>query len=325
LEYTQPVAISLLFAANVYAQTVTGFVSQQPWNERLLTFSFPPEVRVHINAPENLNPQFPTTLILYALPNGNTIEQTIGKKTAEGEDWHFDIQHIGAQTRRLREVLRHENIVVAYLETEGKSWPQWRRKFPNNGELIYRIVDSVRTSFKSLDPSVALSGHSGGGSFIFGFLNRVEIIPPFAKRISFLDSNYGYDDGEKHGDKLVQWLKRSRENFLSILAYDDRYITLNGKRVVSDTGGTFRATHRMLDRLRRDFRLTMKRDSVIEHYTEPNNQIDILIHTNPDTLILHTVLVEKNGFIHAMTSGTPYENRAGVFWREIEYSKWITK
>lgn len=325
MEYTQTVAISLLFVANVYAQSLAGFTSQQLWDEQSLTFSFSPEVRIHINAPESLNPQFPTTLIFYALPNGNTIEQTIGKQMAESVDWHFNIQHIGAQTRRLREVMLDKNIIVAYLETESKSWPQWRRKFANNGELIVRIIDSVRMIFKSLTPSVVLSGHSGGGSFIFGFLNKVDSIPPIVKRISFLDSNYGYGDKEKHGDKLIEWLSRSSEHFLSVIAYDDRYITLNGKRVVSDSGGTFRATHRMVDRLQKDFPLQMRKDSVIEAYNALNGRIDIRIQTNPDTLILHTVLVERNGFIHAMTSGTPHENKAGVFWGGVEYSKWITK
>jgi len=35
-------------------------------------------------------------IILYALPNGNTTEHTMGKKKVEGDDWHFDIQHIKA-------------------------------------------------------------------------------------------------------------------------------------------------------------------------------------------------------------------------------------
>lgn len=132
--------VSFLFirlcCASSQSQTPDGFERQPLWNEQTLTFAFSPEVRIHINAPENLNPKNSTTVIFYALPNGNTIEQTIGKQMAEGVDWHFNIQHIGAQTRRLREILLDENIIVVYLETESKSWPQWRRKFVNNGELI---------------------------------------------------------------------------------------------------------------------------------------------------------------------------------------------
>ncbi len=40
----------------------------------------------------------PTLLVLYALPNGNTTAQTIGRSAAR-LDWHYDIQHIGADPR----------------------------------------------------------------------------------------------------------------------------------------------------------------------------------------------------------------------------------
>jgi len=33
-------------------------------------------------------------LVFYALPNGNSIEQTVGKNLKEGDDWHYNIQHI---------------------------------------------------------------------------------------------------------------------------------------------------------------------------------------------------------------------------------------
>src|SRR5205085_917758 len=84
-------------------------------------------VRVVIDSPAVVDTGRPTRVIFYALPNGSTIEQTIGCKVAAGRDWHFNIQYIGAQTRALREVARgRENIVVVYLEAEGKSWSAWR-------------------------------------------------------------------------------------------------------------------------------------------------------------------------------------------------------
>ena len=55
-------------------------------------------------------------IILYALPNGNTTEQTMGKRLAKSDDWHFDIQHIKAQTKFLRQELPDKNIIVIYLE-----------------------------------------------------------------------------------------------------------------------------------------------------------------------------------------------------------------
>jgi len=58
-------------------------------------------------------------LILYALPNGNTIEQTKGRRVAEGLDWHFGIQHIAAQTRYLRRYMESllQNSVTALEST----------------------------------------------------------------------------------------------------------------------------------------------------------------------------------------------------------------
>ena len=49
-------------------------------------FTISPEVNVLINEPARTNfsePDKPVLLIFYALPNGNTIEQTIGKTTAK--------------------------------------------------------------------------------------------------------------------------------------------------------------------------------------------------------------------------------------------------
>src|ERR1700759_4602726 len=48
-------------------------------------------------------------LVLYALPNGNTTEQTIGHLLKPGDDWHYDSQHIGAQTAFIRAHV-HEDI-----------------------------------------------------------------------------------------------------------------------------------------------------------------------------------------------------------------------
>ena len=54
---------------------------------------------------------------------------------------------------------------------------------------------------------IALAGHSGGGSFLFGFIDGGDAIPDDVERIVFLDANYSYSDADKHGDKLLAWLK----------------------------------------------------------------------------------------------------------------------
>ena len=68
-------------------------------------------------------------LVFYALPNGNTTAQTMGKRMQPGDDWHYDIQHIRAQTDFVRRQLPDRNIVVAYLENDYKSWPTWKQYY----------------------------------------------------------------------------------------------------------------------------------------------------------------------------------------------------
>ena len=108
-----------------------GFSASGQFDEMVRDIQLPDEVRIRINAPalESFSPDKPVQLIFYALPNGNTIEQTFGKVLQPGDDWHFDIQHIGAQTRWLRNRLTNRTIVVAYLEAGKESWPAWRKEF----------------------------------------------------------------------------------------------------------------------------------------------------------------------------------------------------
>lgn len=106
-------------------------------------------MKIYINAPpeDDFDPSQLTRIILYALPNGNTTSQTIGKKVTEGVDWHYGIQHIGAQTRRLREVIKEDNIVAVYLEAEGRSWPSWRRKHPDSPQILQAVLESILSCF----------------------------------------------------------------------------------------------------------------------------------------------------------------------------------
>jgi len=125
---------------------LAGFGVSRDWVEQTKELTFEPDVRVHMNAPGEaaLDRRRPTLLVLYALPNNNSIECTIGHKPADGLDWHYNIQHIGAQTRRLREVVTDRNIVVAYLETTQKSWPAWRQKHKDRSDLIPGLIAQLR-------------------------------------------------------------------------------------------------------------------------------------------------------------------------------------
>src|SRR3569833_1658400 len=81
---------------------------------RIDSFLLYSDVKFTIDAPIRY-PFRETIMIIYVLPNGNTTEQTMCKKLSPGDDWHFDIQHIKAQTAFLRNKLE-QNIIVAYLE-----------------------------------------------------------------------------------------------------------------------------------------------------------------------------------------------------------------
>jgi hypothetical protein len=269
------------------------FVREQCWNDG---------VRVVVNVPPDFSTNKPTLLVLFATPNGNTIEQTLGCAKAEGVDWHFDIQHIAAQVRRLRETTTDRNIVLACLEAEGLSWPAWKRKQTNGPSRVKEIVQQIKGWIPDGDVRLALAAHSGGGSFLFGFLDAAEAIPNDVERVVFLDANYSYSDADKHGDKLLVWLNGDQRRRLVVIAYDDREITLNGKRVVGPDGGTFRAADRMHQRFARDvaFQTSNAQDFVIR--TALDGRLALLVHSNPQNRILHTVLVgEMNGLLRGLT------------------------
>jgi len=324
-----PLFILLCLAGHLEAKEgihLRGAVAGPFLDEQVTSVTFQPDVRVYIDAPsvDRFDPAKPTRLILYALPNGNTISQTWGKKMRQGLDRHYGIQHIGAQTRRLREVVSDENIVVALLETKGKSWPTWRGKHPDKEKLLNVLVQFVRSHISVEDVTIEISGHSGGGSLLFGYLNSVDNIPDGVRRLSFLDANYSYSDEAGHGDKILKWLNARPDHVLSIICYDDRNVKYNGKLIVGPNEGTWRKTLKMVERFQRDVKLEKVSEGAIIHYRGLNGRIDIIMHTNPENKILHTSLIgDMNGFIYAMTVGTKYEAGAGRFGAPVAYEKWI--
>jgi hypothetical protein len=100
------------------AQILPGFKPSGLFNEQQLYIEIsPPGTRILINAPlDGFNKKSSLLLIFYSLPNGNTIEQTSGKNLKDGDDWHYNIQHIAAQTRFLRNTIKNQTIVVVYLQ-----------------------------------------------------------------------------------------------------------------------------------------------------------------------------------------------------------------
>lgn len=292
-----------------------------PFNERIAEFTFAPEVRIQVNTPADIAPDKPVLLILYALPNGNTIEQTVGKKLQPGDDWRFDIQHIGAQTRFLRHVLTNRTVVMAYLEAQMKSWPAWRRK--HGDTAIPRMVERIKNFFPTNALEVVLTGHSGGGSFTFGYLNTQERVPDDVVRIAFLDSNYAYET-TNHLAKLAGWLKASPRHTLCVFAYHDSIALLDGKTFVSERGGTWGRSHAMLTDLGAQFRFASHtNDAGLQTHTALDRRLQLLLMENPERKILHTVQVEKNGFTHAMLINSTLESKGYEYFGERAYSGWI--
>jgi len=112
-------------------------------------------------------------VVLFAAPNGSTIEQTLGCQQAAGRDWHFDIQHIAAQHRKWQFLNQRENLILVCLEAKGLSWPRWRAKHPENPKLIRKVIAETLQVIPLQDPQITLACHSGGGSFLWGLSQRL--------------------------------------------------------------------------------------------------------------------------------------------------------
>lgn len=279
-----------------------------PWamGETWEALFFEPGIRVLVSRPVDFDATKPTRLLLYTLPAGNTIEQTVGRALAEGDDWHFDIQHIGAQTRWLRDRDRTANLVVAYLECAQKSWVLWRRAQADGNRRIVGLVQALAEKFPGA--RLTLAGHSAGGSFWFGWLEGVERIPAEVERIVFLDSNYAYDSAKGHGDKLATWLAGRGAPRLCVLAYEDFRARLDGQAFVSESGGTWGRSQAMLADLSQKFAFAeRKEDEGLECHAALDRRIVFLLKRNPEQKVWHTRQVELNGFIASLLVGTSGE------------------
>ncbi len=304
------VLILLLF----YSEAVNA---QTP--DKSYSFSLFSDIKITIDqADKSIADKKPSLLIIYALPNGNTTAQTMGKIMTAGDDWHYDIQHILAQTEFIRKVLRKKNVVVAYLENDYKSWPLWKQKHPLFGDSVKRIVDTIASLFKK--PVIYLNGHSGGGSFIFGYLRGVTEIPANIHRISFIDSDYGYDS--TYTPQLLGWLK-NKKHFLTVFAYNDSIALYNGKPVVSATGGTWYRSHLLLRHLSAKFKMNSENNDSMVIIKSDNKKIQFFFKLNPDRKIFHTQQVELNGFIHSILCGTKNDSKGYLYYGLRAYSQLI--
>ncbi len=319
------VGLLVLTARGALAGMWPGFVAGTYAGEQVKEWQDGDGVRVVVNAPVAMDDAKGTLLVIYALPNGNTIEQTWGAKLRPGMDWHFDIQHIAAQTRKLRSVDAGENVVVALVEAPGKSWPAYRAKFKEDHPgRVKKIVEGIEESVPGKNVRVAIVAHSGGGGFISSFINSGEAIPANVARIVYLDANYSYSDEERHGEKLLAWLRGDATRHLVVVAYDDREVTLNGKKIVSDTGGTWRASERMMERIGKEETFTTGEHGGFEEHSAMKGQVEVFLRPNPEKKILHTVMIgEMNAYLEGLPVGTAMAKKWGNFGGPRAYSGFV--
>jgi hypothetical protein len=280
------------------------------------SFHFGADIKVTIDA-RRKSTKKTTIIIFYALPNGNSTEQTMGKKMEPGDDWHFDIQHIRAQTDFIRNSDRSRNYVTVYLETKQRSWPAWKRAHQDFRQILPALIDSICSRVPAQSKVIYLNGHSGGGSFLFGLIDSYAAIPLSIERISFIDSNYGYDSS--YYPKLKQWLGASRRSKLTVFAYNDSIALYNGKPVVSAHGGTWYRSHLMLEHFGRSNVFTATESDSLNLYANAERNILFALKKNSDRGIYHTQQVERNGFIHSVLWGTKKENRGYSYYGPRSY------
>lgn len=330
-----------------------------------------PDSRVAVDY-GTLRPGKPVVLVLFALPNGNSIEWTAGKKMEPGDDWHFDIQHIKAQTEFVRATDTTKQYIVAYLQASMKAWTAHAARYNGAAEgsadgvvksvsgtaegtnglggasdsyLLYpRLVDTLEQIVCVVTgrpvSEVVLSSHSGGGRFMFNYISGVKEIPAKVSRLVFIDSNYGFEDS-LHTAKLGNWLRASAEHKLGVFSYVDTTVIFNGKRIVSSKGGTGYKTEEMSACLEKAlpgdgesesgtdaiisvgqqreagpslWKFSRNVDTCFVKMQSANRQVLLLKKENPQGNIYHTVLVERNGFIHSLFFNSPFEDKGYKFW-----------
>jgi hypothetical protein len=310
--------------SSLLASEIPEFRKSAWFGEQVRQQWFAEGIRVLVNAPDHFDRNKPTRLIFFATPNGNSLEETMGCITEGKTEWRFDTQHIAAQVRRFREVAGDTQIVLACLEVEGLSWPAWTKNHQDGPKTIRQVVRAVRQWLSPEEISIVLAGHSGGGSFLFGFIDAGEEIPNEIESLIFLDANYSYSDAHKHGDKILAWLKRQASHRLVVIAYDDRNVMLDGKLVVGSKGGTFRATDRMVSNFtKKGIELVESTSGDFRIRKGMREQIAMLVHKNLQNKILHTALVgEMNGLLRGLSNDTPKE-KWGTFGGPRAYTKWI--
>ncbi|MFO1063120.1 MAG: hypothetical protein U0892_04505 [Pirellulales bacterium] len=171
-------AVAGAFVTSAHAQLPALHLqaSRESPNESVCLVTLQDGVRVYVNAPSNANADHPRELIVFAVPNGNTLEETLGAVSPDAEMWRYDIQHVLAQVRLYRDRCTESAVMLAVVEAPKLSWPTYRQSTPDANHRIGAIVDALTDQLQA--DRVILSGHSGGGSFLFGYIDSRGTIDP---------------------------------------------------------------------------------------------------------------------------------------------------
>lgn len=278
-----------------------GFVPGAPGE--LVRWETSDDGRRYTNLPARFGAAAPAEIVVYATPNGNTIEQTLGRQRGTDESFRYDIQHVLAQVRLYRKEVPEHTVALVVLEAPDLSWPTWRQAHADAPARAAAMMKSIA----ELVPGAKLSlvSHSGGGALTFALLNHAQTLPDAVERIAFLDSHYAFEAGEEHGKKLAAWIRASRTHRLVALAYDDRKIRLHGKRVVKPGGGSFNATFRLIHALEGEHMTVREsREGAFRRFVGEDGRVELRVHPNPKNVILHSALVsDDNGLLFALARG----------------------
>src|SRR5256885_1742827 len=127
-------------------------------------------------------------------------------------------------------VIRNSLAILAWLlviSASARPLDGFRPSASFDEQIREQTIDDVRKLVDAIaheipgKSSIVLSGHSGGGSFISGYVNSADTIDDRVVRIAYLDANYSFSNDEHHGEKLLAWLKLDRAHQLVVFAYDD--------------------------------------------------------------------------------------------------------
>ena len=294
-------------------------------HEQTKSYQWGGDVNVHVNAPgkDSLKLNKETIICFFACPAGNTIEWTIGKQMEPGDDWHYDIQHIGAQTRFLRKVLKDKNVIVIYTQTSDNAWQLYSGKHTDYIQRIQAVTNYALQEFSEFDYTVTLNGHSAGGGFVLRNLLNHSKVPEWIDRLAFLDSNYNYKyNADEYDSLFTKFLMDRDSTYICLLAYNDSVALYQGAHFIG-TGGTWCNAKLMKSRLESTFSFIDSHDVDFYRYLALNKRFEILMKKNPTQAILHTTQVYKNGFIHSMLSGTEYENVGYEYYGDPVYLEYI--